>query len=223
MKAPLPTEELRYDMSQFSSLKGALEELLGHRVYLRLKETATLSDWKAEAKKLLRAIKLSVKSSIKIADDDWFVDVDGILEHGERGVTSCNSITALFAILAATLTRLVFLQIGFLPLGRQQTETIPLKKGYWTLDKVRTVQYVQNDEQRQAAQMLRERRTGSIRVGDANANGQILVEKTGQQSSNHRFATVWIVRCPRHGTYKANSCDFHIRKCPHEGGEPGLT
>lgn len=63
----------------------------------------------------------------------------------------------------------------------------------------------------------------SAQVGEANANGQILVQKTNVPSANHRFARVWIVRCPKHGTYKANSCDFHIRKCPNEGGQPGLA
>ncbi|MGI8958430.1 MAG: hypothetical protein ACR2IV_01450 [Bryobacteraceae bacterium] len=58
-------------------------------------------------------------------------------------------------------------------------------------------------------------------VGDANATGQVLVQKTNKPSPNHPFAKVWILRCPTHGTYGANSCDFHIRKCPHEGGKPG--
>lgn len=63
-------------------------------------------------------------------------------------------------------------------------------------------------------------RATSVCVGQANPSGQVLVQKTNQVSPNHRFARVWIVRCPRRGTYKANGCDFHIRKCPHEGS-PG--
>jgi hypothetical protein len=59
-------------------------------------------------------------------------------------------------------------------------------------------------------------------LGDQNKHGQILVQMTGDRSPNHRFATVWILRCPQHGTYSANSCDFHIRKCPYEGGQPSL-
>jgi hypothetical protein len=62
----------------------------------------------------------------------------------------------------------------------------------------------------------------SAQVGDSNAHGQILVEKTNVRSPNHPFANVWILRCPIRGIYKANSCDFHIRKCPVEGGMPGL-
>ena len=64
MKSPLPIEDLRYDMSQFYPLKSALEDLLGHRVYLRLKETGTLRDWKIEIQKLLRAIKIAIDSTI---------------------------------------------------------------------------------------------------------------------------------------------------------------
>jgi hypothetical protein len=62
----------------------------------------------------------------------------------------------------------------------------------------------------------------SVPAGRQNKNGQILVETTDLSSPNHRFAKVWILRCPKHGTYKANSCDFHIRRCPEEGGQPGL-
>jgi len=158
MKELLPTEELRCDMSQFYPLKAALEALLGHRVYSRLKETATLRDWKDEIQRLLRAIKIAIKSTVEIADDDWFADIDSILEIGKTQIAESKTATELFSSLSATLVRLVFLQIGFLPLGRQQRETIPLTKECWTLTSVRTVQFVQNHKQRHTAQALRARR-----------------------------------------------------------------
>ena len=158
MKELLPTEELRYDMSQFYPLKAALEELLGHRVYLQLKETATLRDWKDAIQRLLRAIKIAIESTVEIADDDWFSAIDSMLELGKTKVADSRTATELFASLSATLARLVFLQIGFLPLRRQQTETIPLTKEYWTLNSVRTVQYVLSDKQRHTAKVLREKR-----------------------------------------------------------------
>jgi hypothetical protein len=162
MKSKLPTEELHYDMSQFYPLKATLEELLGHRVYLRLKETATLREWTQEIQKLLRAIKIAVKSTIEVADDDWFSDIDKILELGNKLVADSKTVTSLFADLSAILTRLVFLQIGFLPLGRYKQDVIPLRKEWWTLNIVRTVQYVQNDAQRHNAQLLREKRSNAI-------------------------------------------------------------
>ncbi len=158
MKELLPTEELRYDMSQFYPLKAALEELLGHRVYLQLKETATFRDWKDAIQRLLRAIKIAIKSTVEIADDDWFADIDSILELGKTEIAESKTLTELFACLSATLSRMVFLQIGFLPLGRQQIETIPLTKERWILRSVRTVQYVQNDKQRHTSQGLRKKR-----------------------------------------------------------------
>ena len=158
MKELLLTEELRCDMSQFYPLKATLEALLGHRVYLRLKETATLRDWTDEIQRLLRAIKIAIKSTVEIADDDWFADIDSILELGKTQIAESKTVTDLFACLSATLARMVFLQIGFLPLGRQQIETIPLTKERWTLRSVRTVQYVQNRKQRDTARMLRNRR-----------------------------------------------------------------
>jgi hypothetical protein len=66
MKALLPTQEPRYDMSQLYPLKAALEASLGHRVYLRLKETATLRDWKDEIQQLLSAIRIATKSTSKL-------------------------------------------------------------------------------------------------------------------------------------------------------------
>lgn len=59
--------------------------------------------------------------------------------------------------------------------------------------------------------------------GDVNRNGQTLIRKT-EERGNHPASTVWVLRCEedRH-EYGANSCDFHIRKCPaHQNGKPGL-
>ena len=146
MKAQ-PIEELRYDMSQFYPLKAVFEQLLGKRAYQRLKETGTLRDWKDQSQRLIKAIQLAIKSTVEIADDGWFSDIHSTLELGNKKIASSKTITALFANLSATLTRLVFLQIGFFP-TRGSTETIPLTRQYWTLKSVRTVQYVQTIAQR---------------------------------------------------------------------------
>jgi hypothetical protein len=52
---------LRYDMQQFYSMKVVLEQLFGKPTYQRLKETASLKDWKDSTSKLLRAIELSIR------------------------------------------------------------------------------------------------------------------------------------------------------------------
>jgi hypothetical protein len=45
---------------------------------------ATLRDWKDEIQRHLRAIKMAIKSTVEIADDDWFADIDSILELGKK-------------------------------------------------------------------------------------------------------------------------------------------
>src|SRR5712692_2355874 len=107
--------ELRYDMSQFYPLKAALEQILGRRTYAKLKETGTLADWKAETKKLLKAIDLSVKETVKVADAEFFEEVTQLIELGNSHIASAKEISELFAGLSATLARLVFLQIGYIP------------------------------------------------------------------------------------------------------------
>jgi hypothetical protein len=53
-----------------------------------------------------------------------------------------------------------------------------------------------------------------INEGDVNQNGQKLVRKTDTRSTTHRFARIWVMRCPRGHEYGSNSCDAHIRRCP---------
>lgn len=62
-------------------------------------------------------------------------------------------------------------------------------------------------------------------IGDLNIHGQRLLRKTAE-AGNHRFARLWVIRCENEGCgeeYGANSCDFHIRRCPRHGGVPGLA
>ena len=47
-----------------------------------------------------------------------------------------------------------------------------------------------------------------------NPNRLVLVRKTNERSSTHRFALVWVLRCPEGHRVRANSCDAHIRRCP---------
>ncbi len=53
----------------------------------------------------------------------------------------------------------------------------------------------------------------------------VLHSGTGEKKSpNHPNAKVWKMRCEHCGhMYGANSCDWHIRKCPRcQGGQPGF-
>ena len=51
-------------------------------------------------------------------------------------------------------------------------------------------------------------------IGEKNKNNQILVQKTQQKSTTHRFARIWAMQCNVCGyEYGSNSCDAHERYC----------
>lgn len=140
--------ELRYDMAQYYPLKAVLESVLGHGTYLKLKETGTLKDWKYEISRLLQAIQLSIKATVKVADDEWRKEIQALIEHGKKVVSSSTTVDELLANLSATLTRLVFLQIGFVP-QRSCINKVVLRGNEWELDRFRSVQFVQTKKQKQ--------------------------------------------------------------------------
>jgi hypothetical protein len=148
--------QIRYDMSQFYSLKAVYEEILGKRSYRKLKETATLRDWKVETGKLLKAIELSIEeATVKIADADFHSEAKELLRLGSSLINSARDISGLFASLAATLIRLSFLQVGFIP--RNFPESVRLTPKDWVLSFVRSVQYVQTLEQKELAARIKAR------------------------------------------------------------------
>ena len=149
---------IRYDMSQFYSMKDVMEQLFGKRAYLRLKETASLKDWKDSTIKLLNAILLASESSIVIADDDWRNEITDAVKLGVKLISSADHSSDLFSSLAATLTRIAFVQIGCMPNHRSQQKTVPLTKEWWTLRHFRSVQYVQSEAQKAALVQVREKR-----------------------------------------------------------------
>jgi hypothetical protein len=62
---------LKHQMSQFYSLKSTMEALFGQPMYMELKETTDLAVWRKAMKRLLSAVGVSIKHSVKIADPDW--------------------------------------------------------------------------------------------------------------------------------------------------------
>jgi len=150
-----PTYEeigLRGDMSQFYPLKALFERLLGKPTYMRLKESAHFPSWKEATIKLLDAMHLSIVSTVRIADKHWFDDVREVIQRGRKELKRRDTIADLFATLAATLIELSFTQMGGMPRRRYPSKTIPLDPRNWTFDAQRTVQYVQNAEQRKVVQ-----------------------------------------------------------------------
>lgn len=153
-----PETGIRYDMSQFYSMKDVMEQLFGKRAYLRLKETASLKDWKDSSIKLLNAILLATESSIAVADDDWRSEMKDAAKRGITLISSADHISDLFSCLAATLTRIVFVQIGCMPNHRSQQKAVRLTKEWWILSQFRSVQYIQSEAQRAALVQAQDKR-----------------------------------------------------------------
>ena len=149
---------LRGDMSQFYPLKALFERLLGKPTYMKIKESAHLPYWRTATLKLLDAMRLSIRSTVHVADADWFAEVDDVIDRGKDSVKDRDTIADLFASLSTTLIELSFTQMGGMPARRYPPETIPLTPKYWTFDGFRSVQYVQSPEQIQAVEAPRVRR-----------------------------------------------------------------
>lgn len=145
---------IRPDMSQFYPLKAVLEEILGKRTYRKLKETGDLSDWKQVTIKLLNSIELAIQETVKIADQDFYDEVKQTLELGRKLLPLADDIADLFSYVSATLTKIVFLQIGYIP--SYCLEIRPLVPKYWNLSGIRSVQYVQSEEQKRSAKEIKE-------------------------------------------------------------------
>jgi hypothetical protein len=145
---PRNTGTFQHDMSQFYVLKSLFEDIFDHTVYMDLKENSTISDWRKHTKRLLDAIAVSIKSTVKIADQNWRDQMAEIIAEGKERIGETQTPEDMFACLSATLTRIVFLQIGFIPTRGRKNKPTPLASYYWTLNSFRSVQYVQDDEQR---------------------------------------------------------------------------
>ncbi len=144
--------EIRFDMAQFAQLKAVIEHTLGTRAYHRIKDAGPLQEWKKQLTRLLLAMQLSVEDTIQVVDDDWREEIKAVFEDGQQLLKESENISELFSRCSATLSKLVFLQIGFIP---YRTTTVELRKGKWNLAHHRSVLYVQTGGQRNRYQEFR--------------------------------------------------------------------
>ena len=130
------------------ALKSAIEDLLGNRAWLELKETTSAATWRRYVLKLFDAIELSVGTTIKIRDEDWIEQVRSNLQHGRELTRIAKSPEDAIAALSATLLRQVFLQLGASP-SRKGSQSVPLQPQNWSFAGFRSVQIVQSLEQKE--------------------------------------------------------------------------
>ena len=156
MKSKLFKDGIHADLAQFYPMKAVLEQILGKDSFRKLKDYGTFADWKKECQKLLDAVALSIRTTVQITDEDWREEVSAIIELGKSHLRNSKYAADLFASLAATLARLSFLQIGFLP-NRYSHEKVRLVPSNCQLDVFRSVLYVQSPEQKRRLKEYRER------------------------------------------------------------------
>jgi hypothetical protein len=96
------------------------------------------------------AIELAINSTVVITDAAWRDDIAAVIRLGQESIKCSETIADLFSTLSATLSRIVFMQIGQMPRYTMQSKRVPLTPEWWKLNTYRSVQYVQNDAQKQA-------------------------------------------------------------------------
>ena len=121
---------MRHDMSHMYALKSSIEDLLGNRAWLELKESTSTTTWRRYVQKLLDAIELSIETTVLIKDEEWSQEIRANLDHGRELTRIAKTPEDAIAALSATLLRQVFLQLGSAP-SRKTAKTVPLKPQNW--------------------------------------------------------------------------------------------
>jgi hypothetical protein len=62
---------IRADLSQYYAMRVLFERILGRASFRRVKDHAPLPVWKAESRKLIMALSVSIASTVEVADDEW--------------------------------------------------------------------------------------------------------------------------------------------------------
>lgn len=146
--------DIRADLSQYYAVKALFEQILGRAAFLRVKDYGPLSAWRGNYTKLLSAVRVAAEATVDVADAEWKLEINELITHGIKRLTTAKSIDELHAAAAATLGELAFLQLGFVPEGHLRAANVPLIARNWKMNPVRSVQYVQSDEQRAAQKRL---------------------------------------------------------------------
>ncbi len=131
------------------AIKSVFEELFGKQAWYKLKECTDLKVWKTESLQLLKAVEISIDSTVQVFDDTWRIEITRLLEKSKKSIRVSKSIDELFAELAAAFIRLSFMQLGHMP-NRQTRDDITLKAKYWNFSRYRNVQYTQTKAQKES-------------------------------------------------------------------------
>jgi hypothetical protein len=165
------------------ALKSSIEDLLGNRAWLELKETTSATTWRRYVLKLLDAVELSVETTVLIKDEEWSQGIRANLEHGRELARIAKSPEDAISALSATLLRQVFLQLGSSP-SRKMAKAVPLKPQNWDFSGFRSVQYVQSPKQKEDFFLSKQRRSIGFEA-------QLDLQAEYRQSASKLLYSVW--------------------------------
>jgi len=138
---------LKYNLEEAYGLKSVIEELFGSNAWYEIKHATDVQTWKKYSIKILSAIELSAKSTVKISDNEWFSELNSLIEFGKDRIKRAKSTEEIFSGLSASLANISFFQLGRMPSNSLRKQVTLRHKGNWNLSQFRSVQYVQNNEQ----------------------------------------------------------------------------
>ena len=153
--------EIRADLAQYYRVKAMFESVLGRNAFMRVKDCGALSEWRDNYIRLLKAVDVASQATVEVCDVEWRNELKELLAHGIKSLSTVKTIDELHADVAATLGELAFLQLGFVPRKHYLLENVPLTARNWKLNPVRSIQYVQNAEQRTLQNRLSESKNSS--------------------------------------------------------------
>ena len=132
------------------ALKSLFERVLGKKEWKKLKDHRSIGPWRKAITKILRASKLAIEVNVQVADDDWLKEARAIIDRALEKIKTETSVVEMLSVLSSTSIELSFHQIGFCP-TRHPTKNARPVAADWTISRFRSVNYVQNHEQKTAA------------------------------------------------------------------------
>ena len=75
---------LQHNLEHRYALKTAMEQLLGREAWSSLKETTSVAVWRKYILKTLKAIRLSIRETVRVRDEAWADAIEENLSRGEK-------------------------------------------------------------------------------------------------------------------------------------------
>jgi len=139
---------MKYNEEDSYVLKDFVGRLFGNSAWLEIKHATDVKTWKKYASKILSVIEFSKENTVMVADEQWFEVWGKIIAEGKDDLKSLTTVEQIFSSLATILAKISFLQLGKIPDNYRSKKVSMRDKSIWRLDEYRSVQYVQDNDQK---------------------------------------------------------------------------